>query len=192
MIDTRRSRVVAGQHGVWINMKGREKYGCVNPGQEYERLRSEIIDVLMNIRDPETKECPFALIGRREDFHGMGMWGERIEDIVYFPKTYYLPYWFRTAEDLFKSRREIFLLEEIIEKGLIWNLCAAHWGLPEASAGYASNRAVFMLCGPGVKRNAKGNKRVNLVDVTPTLAHCLNIRPPRQCEGRIVWEAFES
>jgi len=191
LFDAKQSVAISGQHGVWINLKGREKYGCVNPGAEYEKLRSEIIEALLSMRDPETGECPFALVGRREDFQGMGMRGERIEDIVYFPKTYTLTFWFGSEREMYESGRAFYSLDEIVARGLSWDLCAVHWGLPEASAGYASNRPVFMLAGPGIRRNTCGSLRVNLVDVAPTLAHVLGIRPPAQCEGRIVYEALE-
>jgi hypothetical protein len=126
----------------------------------------------------------------------MGMWGERIEDIVMFSKTYNFPMsdmnLFHTHQDFYQAERTVVRLEEVIKYGLIWDLSAVHWGLPEATVGYASNRPVFLLSGCGVRRNARGDRRVNLVDVAPTLAHCLGIQPPAQCEGRIVREALLS
>ncbi len=196
VINAKLSKAVAGAHGIWINVKGREKNGCVEPGEEYDKLRSEIIDKLKNMRDPETGEALFSLVGRREEFAGMGMHGERIEDIVMFATTYNFHMsdmnLFHTHKDFYDSGREVVHLEECIERGLIWDLTAVHWGLPEATAGYASNRPIFMLSGPGVKENTRGDRRVNLVDVAPTLAHVLGIRPPSQSEGRVVWEAMEN
>jgi len=196
VIDRKRSKACAGAHGVWLNVRGREKHGCVEPGEEYERLRDEIIAALLAMRNPETGECPFSLVGRREDFAGLGMHGERIEDLVFFPKArnFHMSDMnlFRTHRDFYESGRETIPLTEAIKYGLIWNLSAVHWGLPEASVGYASNRPVFMLSGPNVKANVRGDRRVNLVDVAPTLAHILGIDPPAQCEGRIVREAFST
>lgn len=185
---------MSGAHGVWLNVKGREKHGCVEPGAEYEKLRSEIIANLKAMRAPDTGEGLFTLVGRREEFAGMGMHGERIEDIVMFSTTYNFHMsdvnLFHTHRDFYESGSEVVPLDECIERGLIWDLTAVHWGLPEASAGYASNRPVFLLSGPGVKRGDRGDRRVNLVDVAATLAHVLDIEPPAQCEGRIVREAL--
>lgn len=194
IIDSKRSQARAGAHGVWLNVRGREKYGCVEPGEEYEKLRTAIIEALLAMRDAESGECPFALVGRREDFAGMGMHGERIEDIVFFPKerNFHMSDMnlFFTRRDFYESGRTSISLDEAIENGMIWDLTAVHWGLPEASVGYASNRPVFLLAGPGVRQDARGDRRVNLVDVAPTLAHVLGIQPPTQCEGRVVREAF--
>ncbi len=196
IIDTKASKACSSQLGVWINLKGREKYGCVNPGKEYEDLRTEIIEALLSMRDPDTGQCPFSLVGRREDFAGMGLYGDRVEDIVFFPRTNYfnlghMQPGYQYHEDYFKSGRDIVTLDDVIEHKMLWNLTAVHWGLPQDTAGYASNRAVLILSGPGVKKNTKGEKRVNLVDVSPTLAYIMGIRPPSQSEGRIVWEAFD-
>jgi len=195
ILDTKTSKACTGAQGVWINLKGREKHGCVEPGEEYETLRGEIIDALRGLKDPVTGESAFALVGRREDFQGMGLYGERIEDIVVFsqPRSFTMSDMnlFHTHKDFYDSGEVFVDLAEIINRGLIWDLTAVHWGLPEATVGYASNRPVFLLSGPGVNRGATGTLRVNLVDVAPTLAHVLGIRPPVQSQGRVVWEAFE-
>lgn len=195
IVNTKKTRAIAGAHGIWLNVKDREKHGCVEPGEEYEKLRTEIIDKLKNMRDPETGEALFSLVGRREEFAGMGMHGERVEDIVMFATTYNFHMsdmnLFHTHKDFYDAGLEVVHLDECIKRGLVWDLTAVHWGLPEATAGYASNRPIFMLRGPGVKKNTRGDRRVNLVDVSPTLAHILGIHPPDQAEGRIIREAFE-
>ena len=64
---------------------------------------------------------------------------------------------FYTHRDFYQAARTSISLEEAIEYGLIWDLNAVHWGLPEATVGYASNRPVFLLSGPGVRQNARGD-----------------------------------
>ncbi|MEW5979324.1 MAG: alkaline phosphatase family protein [Acidobacteriota bacterium] len=200
-LDPKNSLAAYGNTGVWINLKGREKEGVVNPGQEYESLRRKVIERLRRVTDPLTGEDAFSLIGKREELEQLGLWGERIEDILSFPKPYHLALatskWGignlnEVPEKLFalyRDPRDVLPMKEAIEAGYIRDLSAVHWGLPTASVGYASNRAIFMLSGPGVEQNKRA-ARVNLVDVAATISHCLGIRPPDQCEGRIVWQAF--
>ncbi len=38
---------------LYINLRGREKYGCVAPGLEYELLRNDLIQKIQNMRDPD-------------------------------------------------------------------------------------------------------------------------------------------
>jgi len=56
---------------IWINMRGREPEGIVAPGQEYERVREEIIDALSHFLNPETGQRVVAKAHRREElYHG--------------------------------------------------------------------------------------------------------------------------
>jgi len=73
--------------------------------------------------------------------------------------------------------------------GFIRKLSAVHWGLPNATVGYASNRATFILAGPGVAEGRRG-VQVNLVDVAPTLSYLLGIRRQSNAKGRILWQAY--
>ena len=37
----------------YVNLKGREREGCVQAGAEYEQVRRDVADALMEIRDPD-------------------------------------------------------------------------------------------------------------------------------------------
>jgi arylsulfatase A-like enzyme len=90
----------------------------------------------------------------------------------------------------FRSAPEVLPLNDIssVDRN-VGTLSAVHWHLPTQTMEYASTRAVCILAGPRVARGRRLD-RVNLVDVAPTLAHCLGIDPPAQCEGRVIREAF--
>jgi predicted AlkP superfamily phosphohydrolase/phosphomutase len=56
---------------IYLNLKGREKYGIVNAGADAERVAREIQDGLKNYRDPETNEPVLEDVFLREAiFHG--------------------------------------------------------------------------------------------------------------------------
>ena len=83
-IDWSKTRA-AGQGivNIFVNLKGREPDGTVEPGEDYERTRREIIDALMAYRDPKAGYCPFVFALRREDAEAVNMWGELVGDVVY-------------------------------------------------------------------------------------------------------------
>jgi hypothetical protein len=90
----------------------------------------------------------------------------------------------------YRDSREVIPLATAIDAGYYdRSLTADHWGLPTGTVGYASNRASFILYGPGVVQGGSA-ARINLVDVAATTSYLLGIRPPEQCEGRIVWQAL--
>ncbi|MBM3475634.1 MAG: hypothetical protein FJX75_20410 [Armatimonadetes bacterium] len=68
---------------VYLNVRGRDPEGIVEPGQEYGRVRDEIIALLMDYTDPATGRKPFAFAWKREDARVLGLYGERVGDIVF-------------------------------------------------------------------------------------------------------------
>ena len=68
---------------IYVNVKGRDPQGIVNPGEEYESVRDQIIEALYDYKNPETNRCPFTLVLKREDARLIGLYGPRVGDIVY-------------------------------------------------------------------------------------------------------------
>ncbi|HID94590.1 MAG TPA: hypothetical protein EYP53_00840, partial [Candidatus Latescibacteria bacterium] len=66
---------------IYINLKGREPEGIVEP-EEYEELRNRIIEALRVYKDPRLRACPFSLILKSEDAKIVGLYGDRIGDII--------------------------------------------------------------------------------------------------------------
>jgi len=83
-IDWTRTKAASqGVVNIFINLKGREPTGIVEPGEEYEQVRRQIIDALMAYRAPDAGYCPFVMVLRREDAEAVNMWGELVGDLVY-------------------------------------------------------------------------------------------------------------
>lgn len=54
---------------VWINLRGREPEGIVNPGKEYEELRDNIVKSLEEALCPFNGERPVGKVFRREEIY---------------------------------------------------------------------------------------------------------------------------
>jgi len=67
---------------VYLNLKGRDPEGIVDP-KDYDATVDEVIQAMMDYKDPATGKHPFTLILRKEDAALLGLWGDRIGDIVY-------------------------------------------------------------------------------------------------------------
>jgi len=82
-VDWTRTRAVdVGLIHIFINLKGRELDGIVDP-EEYEKTRLEIIDALHAYEDRKTGRHPFALAVTREDAEMLNLWGDLVGDVVY-------------------------------------------------------------------------------------------------------------
>ena len=67
---------------IYINLKGRERDGIVDPA-DYEKLQQQIIDALYSYVDPKTGKRPVSLALSRRDARILGLYGDRIGDVVY-------------------------------------------------------------------------------------------------------------
>lgn len=146
---------------VYVNLKGRDPQGIVEPGREYEDLRSRIIDLLLSYKDPVTRERPVSLALRREDARLLGLHGNRVGDVIY------------AATDAYGG------LEHAYQ-------------LPTSRLGISSLRSLLVMAGPGIKQGARLDRTIGLEDIAPTAAHLLGTPAPAQCEGGIIYQAFDT
>jgi predicted AlkP superfamily phosphohydrolase/phosphomutase len=83
-IDWSKTKAVS-QRGsyIYVNLKGRDPDGIVEPGEEYEQVRNQIIQALYDFEDKENGVRPFSIVLRREDARLIGLYGDRVGDIVF-------------------------------------------------------------------------------------------------------------
>ncbi len=74
---------------IYINLQGREKYGRVAPGAEYERVRDELIEALERFTLPDGAK-PVLRAYRREEIYN-GPYLDRAADIIVAPADGYDP-----------------------------------------------------------------------------------------------------
>ncbi len=82
-IDWTKTRAVdVGLVHIFINLKGREPEGIVDPA-DYEQTQLEIIAALHTYQDRATSRYPFALALTRADAEMLNLWGDLVGDVVY-------------------------------------------------------------------------------------------------------------
>lgn len=67
---------------VFINLKGREPNGIVDPA-DYAVTQQRIVDALHGYVDPATGRRPFTLALTRADAEMVNLWGDLVGDVVY-------------------------------------------------------------------------------------------------------------
>lgn len=161
-IDWSKTRAVAtGTNHIFLNIKGRDPHGIVEPEDQYQ-LEEEIIDALYNYRDPKTGRRIISLAVRNCDAIVFGCGQEGFGDIVYF------------LEDGFHRVH-----------GDSWTTKKDHGGH------HTSVSPIFVAAGSGIKSGVKTDRVIRQVDVTPTIASLLDVRMPAQCEGAPVYQIIE-
>lgn len=181
VLDAANTRAVALADQVYLNLKGREKDGLVEPG-EYEAVRDAVIDALRSVVDPATGRSPFALVARKEDLAIHGVWGPRYGDALPVARE---GYWIMGGEIMphVPSPADPATLEPVSANNER-PICGTHFGMmPNAAMGLASNHAFMVLAGPGL---AKGYRRPRYAPPTalaPTVCRALGLPRPADCEA---------
>ncbi len=177
-VDWSKTKAVPMRTYIWVNLKGRDPEGIVPP-EEYEKVRRQIIDTLNAVRDPETEECPFEVIFRKEEAEIYGQWGEKVGDLMYFMRPGY------TDADINYTRikKENLGLPAVGETVV---RCAHHQYLPTAKMNPFTNSAFFILNGDGVRKGYQRPHAALSIDVAPTLAFLVGLSVPKDADGKFL------
>ena len=178
---------VGGAANIYINLQGREPTGIV-PLEQYEDLQKKIEDAFKAISDPVTNERVFEIIlkkprepelllktsnfgsdqekkrrGRERDFH---VFGEDSGDVLVVTiPGYHLDFNAGTGT----------AIGDFFQPSTFFGQHGHDPRLPEM-------KAIFYAAGPDFKRRTL--KDVDNVDVAPTIAELLDIKPPKDSQGR--------
>ena len=84
MVDWSKTRAVQQRsNSIYVNLKGRDRYGIVDPADKYE-LEEQIITDLYGYRDPKTGHRVISLALHNKDAVLLGVGGEYAADIIFF------------------------------------------------------------------------------------------------------------
>jgi len=157
---------------VWINERGRDPEGIVEPGVEYDTVRAQVVDALMDARDVKTGRTVVEAVHHRSEIYS-GPHVDRAPDL--------LVEW--------KHDEPIF--------GLVPGSGGAA-AFPEFPTGEftvitGEHRpdGIFIMSGPGV-REGVDLERLSLLDICPTVLYGMGSAIPADVDGRAVTEAFTS
>jgi predicted AlkP superfamily phosphohydrolase/phosphomutase len=151
---------------IYINVAGREPFGCVQPGAAYEQVRSDIMNRLMTLCDPETAEPVAEAVYRCEEVYS----GDQLQhapDILFMPRR--LEY-FGFGEYEFGSHRII----EPMKRGI---------------SGTHRMDGIFMAYGKAVQAGT-AVLDAQITDLAPTILHAMGVPIPETVDGRILTEIF--
>jgi len=157
--------------GIRINMKGRAAEGIKEKGKEYEDLRNEISEKLLDLTDPATGKNVVEKVFKREElFHGRYLY--KAPDLLLQFKDY--EYRMRPSDSTIYDSRQGPLGKVNIES--------------RTSGSHRSN-GILILWGKRFKGGyeIKGSK---IVDIAPTILHTMGLPVPDDMDGRVLADAF--
>jgi len=167
-VDWRRTRAYcpsAPGSGIWINLRGREPHGIVEPGADYERTVETLRERLLAYRDPESNEAVVTAVQRREE-------------------AYRGPYCDGGPDLLVETARTICMVEGIGRRPLM----PAGRG-PEERTGNHAREGILVMRGPEVRADTTLAPAA-IEDVAPTVLHLLGLPIDADMDGRVLVEAL--
>ncbi len=161
-VDWSRSRAYGqGLNGIFLNLKGREKYGVVEPGEEAAALKAEICGKLKALRDPLT--------------------GSPVVRQAWPSESIYRGPYLRNAPDVVLG----------YEKGMrvSWESAVNTVGTELFSDNirwWSGDHAFTRDQVPGIFFSNRPIREANpsLLDIAPTVLSAMGVRPPAFMEGR--------
>jgi len=153
-----------------INLKEREAEGIVEPGEEYEMLREEIIKKLLKLDDPETGKKPINRVFKREEiYHGATL--DKAPDLLikWAKENYWSCARFGSkGEEVFES-----LKDELN---------------PLITTGTHKLNGILMAYGGMINPQKINNARI--IDLAPTILYGLGLPIPEDMDGEPLLNLF--
>jgi predicted AlkP superfamily phosphohydrolase/phosphomutase len=163
------SRTVAfskGNYGqIFINLRGRETNGIVEPGAEYDSVMRRIIDKLRGLADSETNEPLIGSIWRREDLY-TGPHSEQAPDIQFLPSD--------------MTNKPLGTLDLTSNKFI-----TQAYG----NSGDHRMHGIMIGRGPELRRGVRV-EGARIIDYAPTILHSFGVEVPSDMDGRVLEEIF--
>ncbi|MBZ0309392.1 MAG: alkaline phosphatase family protein, partial [Anaerolineae bacterium] len=149
---------------IFLNVKGREPEGIVEPGLEYDKTAWEIIKRLPGLKDPQTGQ-PLVARAEKRDALFQGDFIHRAPDIAVFMKDEtYVP--LGTAD---------FPANTVAEAAI-------------GNTGDHRFNGVLLMHGRGVLQTDL--QEASLMDITPTVLHLLGLPVPKDMDGKVLLSAL--
>lgn len=169
-VDWRRSKAMvmfAAVNGyLYVNLRGRQPHGSVEPGFEYDRLIGELRRRLMQVAHPGTGEKVFEMVVSPQELYGTPRArAEDLGDLILVPRDGYIVHQSTSAT-----------ADPVVTQS------------KDAMSGCHYGNGIYVLRGPGVRAGRGGD--MHIVDIAPTVCAVLGARPGHPMDGRVMDELF--
>ncbi len=155
---------LGGGH-IYVNVKGRDPQGSVEPGSEYNAVCKEIEAALHALRDPGTGGPIVERVWRRHEIYG--------DDSVPDTPDLYVQW----KDDHYIDMGSIGFGKGFISEPI------------RGRSGGHTMRGIFLAHGPEIKQGHK-IEGAQLVDLAPTILHLLDVPVPVGLDGGVLTEIF--
>ena len=170
------SEVLAFPQEIWINVKGRQPQGMVDPGQEYRDLVAFLREKLLTLPDPVTRKPLISGVFTKEEVY-RGPYLDHAPDLL-------LAWW---EGDGFSARTS---LPEDMGKPVVALATTAASDRVEWTGTHRMD-GIFAARGARVRQGERVPS-ARIVDLAPTILYLTGQPIPDDMDGRVLDEIFEA
>jgi predicted AlkP superfamily phosphohydrolase/phosphomutase len=161
---------------IYFNVKDKFPRGNLEPGEDYDRLREELMERLLNLRDPHSGEKMVESVRKREELY-WGPYLHKAPDLfIQLKENQY------TVRPSYISRGHHFV--EHVENERLSKLETV-----SRPSGVHKRDGVFIFSSPNVSQG-RMIEGLRLYDVTATILYYLGVPIPRDFDGAVRQELF--
>lgn len=153
---------------VRINLRGREAYGIVEPGEEYDQLCSKIAEGLATFVDANTGEPVIEIVKRSDQLFGQGQRLEDLPDLI-----------IQWAPSAAANHRAV---TSHRYGSIPWSMPGHH---PTGRSGNHTPEGFLLAVGPAIKKGSKV-LGANILDLAPTICELLHVPRPFKMCGNVI------
>jgi predicted AlkP superfamily phosphohydrolase/phosphomutase len=164
-VDWDRTKAYAlGLSGLFINQRGREAHGIVEPGAETEALKKQIIDGLTGLHDTQADEASINDVFDPAKVHSDGPYGGNGPDLIIGYNRGYRASWEgavgRVTDEVFADNTKCWSGDHCIDPRLVPGVLFSNWRMPE--------------------------EQPQIQDLAPTILSMFGVGKPAHMTGRVL------
>ena len=167
---------------VYLNVRGREPQGSVEPG-DYETTRDAVITTMRELKDAETQKPIFDFVYRREEIYNGDALNEAPDVIGLIDGPYHVAAvdWRASGSDATNGKQK-----SIVEK------VGSELLFVSDTSGQHRMDGILVANGANVNEHAQFSPTPQLIDLAPTILQILGEPIPNDMDGRVLDELFAS
>ena len=168
--DWSKTRAYPAQGGIYINVKGREPHGIVEPGKDYEEVRELLIQRLLAYQDPKSGKKVFNGVFKKEELYS-GPHIDEAPDLAF------------VAEGPYLVSRGLLIPRQIVR-------FAKNFTPEILQSSKHEIEGTLLVMGGDVRKNMN-IRNASIVDLAPTILFVFGVPIPSDMDGRPLKELFE-
>jgi predicted AlkP superfamily phosphohydrolase/phosphomutase len=156
---------------VRINLKGREKQGIISPGRDYSDLCTQIAEGLMSFRDASTGQPLIEEVCHTDQLYDDGDKRDLLPDLIVR--------WKETPA----------IVNSVIESPRFGSIeRKTPHRIPNGRSGNHRPEGFLIVRGNGIPAETQLQENPDIIDLAPTILHCLGAHTSLPLSGRLISE----